>query len=474
MNAHSPHSVPEDIDGLISTQLDDRDVILLQLLLDHFLSDVEVRATAYWWWTMREPNQSLVQFLTSNQILLRSCERMLNAALTSASSIHSNSNLFTVHGLAMLREELQSVVVPPPTSISATTPAISASAETQPQIIMPVTVPSMRLDPATLPMPGTQLGDCLITERFDSFGSVGFRALHRTLNLPVTLYLLPPEYPLLPAHARRDFRDGLLKISQHQHPNLIRVWDVIEGQLNYLILEYVEGITLAELIRQSGRMIANRALRLMNQIADTLKHLHQHGMVHGMLDSSSILVTREGHAKLSHAGLMLLRERFPGISLPQTERSPGQSGPWTPADDLYSLGLCMYQALTGNPHEPFRPIVISSQRTPEVLELTALLQRLLTPRISDRFPDAAQLQRRIQEIDEQLQARNELRSGSKPNILLVSSDSFDLPDLGSSERGRQAPAADSPQPGNLATPAIQWKSLPERFGRTPDDADESA
>ena len=435
---------------------------------------------AYWWWFNHHPDQSLIRFLMQSQILLRTSETLLTNLVDDGTFL-PGTPLLTVHGLEILREEIAAVRVPP-------LPTQDESRETQPVIAMTATVPMLRMEPLPLPMQGTQLGDCLITERVDSLGIATFRALHRAFNLPVVLQFLPFEYHHFPIDVRRQFRETIAQIIRLEHPHLVRIWDFVDqGPLIYLVVEYVEGITLAELIRQSGRMVADRCIRSMIQIADALTTVHENGLIHGQIHPETIMITRDGHARLGQTGMCGLREHLPASDNIAARRAPDRNGPWTTVDDLYSLGLTLYEALTGQPHEPNRPIAISTQRTPIVLDLTALLQRLLTPRIEDRFPSAIALRQRLMEIEIRLKNRPDSHSGLRLNAPM---------EFPSSQRGSHAEihsesaAGDSSvmlgREARSATPASpshpqqtptsspnRWKQLAQRFGSNAQPTDNS-
>ena len=141
------------------------------------------------------------------------------------------------------------------------------------------------------------------------------------------------------------------------HPHVVAVFDlVMEGDDHWLVMEYVEGRTLAELVRQDGALSPDEAAPLLRQAADALAAAHESGIVHRDVKPSNILVTPEGQVKLSDFGIARAEA---DASLTQTglvtgspaylapEVASGQMA--TPAADVWSLGATAFHALSGRP-----------------------------------------------------------------------------------------------------------------------------
>ncbi len=141
------------------------------------------------------------------------------------------------------------------------------------------------------------------------------------------------------------------------HPHVVAVFDLIEeGEEHWLVMEYVEGRTLSELVREEGALTPDEAAPLLRQAADALAAAHESGIVHRDVKPSNILVTAEGQVKLSDFGIARAEA---DASLTQTglvtgspaylapEVASGQMA--TPAADVWSLGATAYHALAGTP-----------------------------------------------------------------------------------------------------------------------------
>ncbi|MGZ4448827.1 MAG: serine/threonine-protein kinase [Nocardioides sp.] len=141
------------------------------------------------------------------------------------------------------------------------------------------------------------------------------------------------------------------------HPHVVAVFDLVDDQdQQWLVMEYVEGVTLAELVQRDGALTPDQASPLVRQAADALAAAHAAGIVHRDVKPSNILVTPQGQVKLSDFGIARAQA---DASLTQTglvtgspaylapEVASGQSA--TGASDVWSLGATLFHALAGHP-----------------------------------------------------------------------------------------------------------------------------
>ena len=164
----------------------------------------------------------------------------------------------------------------------------------------------------------------------------------------------------------------LMKLRQAHLANLLDTGLDRDGE-PYLVSEYIEGIPIAEYC-DSKKLNTRARIALFLEVCGAIQYAHRHLIAHGSLDSQSVLVKNEGNAKVLNLGIANLRNRefstqFTGSSLsakPEVleylspERVRGE--PITTADDVYSLGVLLYQLLTG--HSPYR---IKGDSTDEIL-----------------------------------------------------------------------------------------------------------
>lgn len=173
------------------------------------------------------------------------------------------------------------------------------------------------------------------------------------LNRLVTVKVLRPEYASDEDFVRR-FRREAQAIASLSHPNIVSIYDV--GQENdgyYLVMEYVEGENLKDLIRREAPLVPARVIQIGHQIAEALEHAHENSIIHRDVKPHNILITRSGRAKLTDFGIA----QASASTLTHTDSivgsvhyiSPEQAKgePAGPKSDIYSLGVVIYEMLTG-------------------------------------------------------------------------------------------------------------------------------
>jgi len=210
----------------------------------------------------------------------------------------------------------------------------------------------------TLPL---QLGEYQLLELLGS-GAMGavYKAVHTKLDRLVAVKVLA-RGRLADERALGRFEREMRAIGRLEHPNIVRAYDAreIEG-MPVLVMEYIDGLDLGELVRRLGPLPVADACELARQVAVALQYAQQHGLVHRDVKPSNIMLDRSGQVKLLDLGLARLRlaAAAPEQQITDTGQALGTADYIAPeqvtdsrtADiraDIYSLGCTLYKLLAG-------------------------------------------------------------------------------------------------------------------------------
>lgn len=181
-----------------------------------------------------------------------------------------------------------------------------------------------------------------------------YKARQPQLDRLVALKILPPSVGQDPAYAER-FRREARAMAQLNHPYVVGIFDFGQvGAYFFFVMEYVDGLTLHELIR-SEEMETKKMLNLFLQICAGLGYAHEKGVVHLDIKPGNIMLDKEGHAKILDFGLASLRMGGEEETAKEDLGTPdyaaperyGNGGKVDHRADIYSLGIVLYEMLTG-------------------------------------------------------------------------------------------------------------------------------
>lgn len=237
------------------------------------------------------------------------------------------------------------------------------------------------------------LGPYIITDWIGQ-GGMGqvFKAEHEMLGRESAVKVLPLSKAT--PDAIRNFRREIRTQAQLDHPNLVRAYDAGEdGNVQYLVVEFVPGTDLRRLVRTRGKLSIQQAANVIMQSAGGLEYAHTQGLIHRDVKPGNILVTPDGIAKVSDLGLAgFLHEsdsdpRKGKIVGTADYLAPEQiTNPYEPTklSDIYSLGCTLYYSITGKVPYPGGSAKNKAQRH---LEETPWHPRRFNEEVSDEFVD---------------------------------------------------------------------------------------
>ena len=267
-------------------------------------------------------------------------------------------------------------------------------------------------------------------ELIEAIGSGGMAAVLRARDLDldriVALKILPPESARDAENVVR-FKHEARAAALLDHENVARVYFCGEDQgLHFIAFEFVEGITLRQMIDRRGPLPAGECVRYMLQVAAGLTHAAERGVVHRDIKPSNLVVTPDGRAKIVDMGLARQLDQAinggvtqSGVTLGTFDYiSPEQALDPRRADvrsDIYSLGCAFYHALTGRPpvgegtaakklhaHQYVDPLDPRELNPAIPDELAAILSRMMAKDVARRYQSPAELIGHLKALGEKL------------------------------------------------------------------------
>src|ERR1700677_981135 len=242
--------------------------------------------------------------------------------------------------------------------------------------------------------------------------AIVYRAQDTLLNRAVALKILYPELSEDPLFVER-FRREAQAAANLSHPNIVPIFDWGEdGATYFIVMELVDGVSLAEMLRNSVTLTAARSAQIVAQVAAALGYAHRMGVVHRDVKPGNILITRDGQVKVTDFGIaQAVSREYPlaeagSVMGTATYFSPEQAegAAVDGRSDVYSLGVVLYEMLVGRP--PFigdTPVEVSSQHVHSAVpalsqfsntvphDLEAIAMEALSKSPSNRYQSADEL-----------------------------------------------------------------------------------
>lgn len=205
-------------------------------------------------------------------------------------------------------------------------------------------------------------------------------------------------------------------IASLNHPNIVLAYDIDnEGDVHYIVMEYVEGVDLQGLVRRDGPLPPVQAALLLAQAADGLQHAHQRGVIHRDVKPANLLLDLEGKIRLLDMGLALVSAEEESLTVLHNENVLGTADYLAPEQalnshqvdhraDIYGLGCTLYFLLTGRPpfpegtlaqriakHQKVMPTSIRKLREDCPGELEGICVKMMQKEAKYRYQSAAEV-----------------------------------------------------------------------------------
>jgi serine/threonine protein kinase len=227
------------------------------------------------------------------------------------------------------------------------------------------------------------------------------------LDRLVALKILPPQAGRDPGFAERFSREARA-LARLNHPNIVGIHDFGQaGEFYYFVMEYVDGTNLRQL-EQTRKLAPREALAIVPQICDGLQYAHDEGVVHRDIKPENILVDRRGRVKIADFGLAkLLGQERRDFTITESNHVIGTPHYMAPEQvekpqdvdhraDIYSLGVVLYEMLTGE--LPIGRFPTPSQKVQVDVRLDEVVLRALEKQPERRYQQASMMKTEVETI----------------------------------------------------------------------------
>lgn len=231
----------------------------------------------------------------------------------------------------------------------------------------------------------------LLDNRYEILEAIGtggmavvYKARCHRLNRLVAIKILKDDLSH-DVEFRRRFHAESQAVAMLSHPNIVNVYDVSHSDnVDYIVMELIDGISLKQYMEQKRVLSWREVLHFSSQIAKALEHAHSRGIIHRDIKPHNIMILKDGSVKVADFGIArvsssqstLTREALGSVHYISPEQAKG--GKIDYRSDLYSLGVVMYEMLTGRPpYDGETPVSVAIQH----INAKAVNPRILNPQI---------------------------------------------------------------------------------------------
>lgn len=250
-----------------------------------------------------------------------------------------------------------------------------------------------------------------IEEKLGAGGmAIVYKAKDTLLNRSVAIKVLREQFASDEGFIRR-FRREAQSAASLSHQNIVSIYDVgKDGNEDYIVMEYVKGQTLKDIIRNQAPIPPEKAIHIVHQIGEALAHAHANHIVHRDIKPQNIMITVDGRAKVTDFGIARAASAATlthtgdivgSVHYLSPEQAKGAQT--TQQSDIYSLGIILYEMITGKvPYDGDTPITIALKHIQEEAELPgkvvsgisteldAVIMKALAKSVKDRYNTAVE------------------------------------------------------------------------------------
>ncbi|MBU1879895.1 MAG: serine/threonine protein kinase, partial [Chloroflexi bacterium] len=296
---------------------------------------------------------------------------------------------------------------------------------------------------------GKTLGQYQLTERLGKGGMAEvYKAYQPSLDRFVAIKVLHAYFA-----EEQDFRNRFQRearaVARLRHTNIVQIYDFgAEGDIYYMAMEFLDGGTLKQRLRESvGFMPRTEVLRIVERVAMALDYAHARGIYHRDVKPANIMLTTDNQVILTDFGLAKMAEGSQytrsGLSVGTPEYMAPEQGQGLPVDhraDVYSLGVVLYELLTGQlPYTADTPVAIIFKHIKDPLPLP----RTINTELSESF-ERVVLKALAKSPDDRFQSAGELATALRQAMIDADEDLPTPPPSPMSETHIATPALPAP------------------------------